>query len=821
MTAVRVGINGFGRIGRSVFRILAERDDVEVAAINDLFENEQLAYLLKYDSIMGVFEGEVRCDDEALYVGGRRIAMTAERDPGAIPWGDLGVGLVIESTGVFRKREQLERHFAGGAGKVILTVPAKDAIDATIVIGVNDGELKPEHRIVSNASCTTNCLAPLAKILDDAFGIEQGLLTTVHAYTNDQRLADVPHKDLRRARAAAENIIPTTTGAARAVAKVLPHLEGRLDGLAMRVPVPDGSIVDFVCRTSATPTAAEVNAAVNEPPPPGRWRTSSSTARCRWCRPTSSATRTRRSSTPCRPRPTATASCASSPGTTTSGATPIGWSTCCAGWRRWDLEAAGASPAFAGSTRRPFRAVAAAGAPGGAVTRVGVFGWGIVAPRSADVGEFAANLAAAAAGSSRSPASDRRAFWSAGPSSISPPTGRGSTPASRPIATPSWSRRWTRRRSTPSAPSSSRWVRTPGSRTELAALGGRAHVYVGTGLGSLPTIYRVSIAYHRAQRRWNRFWAQPERNAALRSHRTGAPAAAGDGEPPPPRPDPADPDRDLAEEAWDAHWAARSERLAAYLDELREIEGLHVEGEVEAGKIRLLKEKRRRLARLDQRWGAPKPPWIAVSPNLLWNLHNTPAAQISMLGRITGMTFAPVAACATFGVTLKLAIDAIRRGEASAVVVGAADPPPHPLTVGGFYGARVISADGEVSKPLSEMRGTHVAGGAAIWIVGDHAYLTAKGFRPLGLEPLAVGVSADAGHIITPSKHGPMAAVDDALAAAGLPPPRSARGTSTPPPPRATSWRSRPSARPSRKRSWSPPARARSATAWAPPAAGS
>ena len=404
------------------------------------------------------------------------------------------------------------------------------------------------------------------------------------------------------------------------------------------------------------------------------------------------------------------------------------------------------------------------------MTRVGVFGWGIVAPRSADVGEFAANLAGADS-------------W------LEPFTGFG--PASFLVGRPKFDfaayRPWVDARFAPNRfpqlvekmdPTTLYAVgafiqslgQNPGLEAELAALGGRAHVYVGTGLGSLPTIYRVSIAYHRAQRRWNRFWAQPERNAALRAHRTGAPAAAGDGEPPPPRPDPADPDRDLAEEAWDAYWAARSERLAAYLDELREIEGLHVEGEVEAGKIRLLKEKRRRLARLDQRWGAPKPPWIAVSPNLLWNLHNTPAAQISMLGRITGMTFAPVAACATFGVTLKLAIDAIRRGEASAVVVGAADPPPHPLTVGGFYGARVISADGEVSKPLSEMRGTHVAGGAAIWIVGDHAYLTAKGFRPLGLEPLAVGVSADAGHIITPSKHGPMAAVDDALAAGGLSP---------------------------------------------------
>jgi glyceraldehyde 3-phosphate dehydrogenase len=261
---VKVGINGFGRIGRSVFRILADRDGFAVAAINDLYENEQLAYLLKYDSLMGIFEREVGCDAAALYVDGAPTAMTAERDPAAIPWGDLGVEVVIESTGVFRRREQLERHFQGGAKKVILTVPAKDAIDATLVIGVNDADLRPEHRIVSNASCTTNCLAPLVKILDDAFGVEEGFLTTVHAYTNDQRLADVPHKDLRRSRAAAENIIPTTTGAARAVAKVMPHLEGRLDGIAMRVPVPDGSIVDFVCRLGRPADAAAVNGAVRD-----------------------------------------------------------------------------------------------------------------------------------------------------------------------------------------------------------------------------------------------------------------------------------------------------------------------------------------------------------------------------------------------------------------------------------------------------------------------------------------------------------------------------------------------------------------------------
>jgi glyceraldehyde 3-phosphate dehydrogenase len=260
----RIGINGFGRIGRSVFRILSDRRDLEVAAINDLFENQQLAYLLKYDTVMGVFDKEVRSDDEALYVDGKRVAMTAERDPASIPWGKLGVEIVIESTGVFTSREQIAKHLDGGAAKVILTVPAKDQIDATVVMGVNDGTLRPEHRLVSNASCTTNCLAPLVKILDDRFGVEEGFMTTVHAYTNDQRLADVPHKDFRRSRAAAQNIIPTTTGAARTVGKVMPHLKGRLDGMAMRVPVPDGSIVDFTARLRERPDVGTVNAAVRE-----------------------------------------------------------------------------------------------------------------------------------------------------------------------------------------------------------------------------------------------------------------------------------------------------------------------------------------------------------------------------------------------------------------------------------------------------------------------------------------------------------------------------------------------------------------------------
>jgi glyceraldehyde 3-phosphate dehydrogenase len=262
--ATRVGINGFGRIGRSVFRILSERDDINVVCINDLFENEQLAYLLKYDTVMGVFKKEVAATDDALHVGDQKVVMTEHRDPAAIPWKDLGVDVVIESTGVFRERAPLEKHLAAGAKKVLLTVPAKEEIDATIVLGVNDDQLKAEHRIVSNASCTTNCLAPIAKIIDDSFGIEEGFITTVHAYTNDQRLADVPHKDFRRSRAAGENIIPTTTGAARAVGKVLPRLKGKLDGLAMRVPVPDGSIVDLVCRLGKNATTEDVNGAVRE-----------------------------------------------------------------------------------------------------------------------------------------------------------------------------------------------------------------------------------------------------------------------------------------------------------------------------------------------------------------------------------------------------------------------------------------------------------------------------------------------------------------------------------------------------------------------------
>ncbi len=260
----RLGINGFGRIGRAILRIVSERKDMEVVAINDLYAPRDLAYLLRYDTVMGIFDQEIAWDEGALVVAGRRIRLTSERDPGRLPWGATGTDIVIEATGVFRERAKLEPHLAAGARKVILTVPPKDDVDAIIVLGVNDAVLIPTHRIVSNASCTTNCLAPVAKVLDDVFGIERGFMTTVHAYTNDQRLADVAHKDFRRARAAARNMIPTTTGAARAVGQVLPRLKGRLDGLAIRVPVPDGSVVDLVVRLGRETSAEEVNRAMKQ-----------------------------------------------------------------------------------------------------------------------------------------------------------------------------------------------------------------------------------------------------------------------------------------------------------------------------------------------------------------------------------------------------------------------------------------------------------------------------------------------------------------------------------------------------------------------------
>ena len=261
---MRVAINGFGRIGRSVFRIMNERNDIDVVAINDLADNDVLSYLLKYDTVMGRFNDTVETEGDILKTSSNTIKMLNQKDPSQLPWAEIDVDIVIEATGIFRTRALLNQHLDAGAKRIILTVPAKEDIDNMVVIGVNDGSLTSEHKIISNASCTTNCLAPMAMILHDNFGIEFGVINTIHAYTNDQRLADVPHSDLRRSRAAAENIIPTTTGAAKAVGKVLPELEGKLDGIAMRVPVPDGSVVDSVFILSQDVTQDQLNEAVYE-----------------------------------------------------------------------------------------------------------------------------------------------------------------------------------------------------------------------------------------------------------------------------------------------------------------------------------------------------------------------------------------------------------------------------------------------------------------------------------------------------------------------------------------------------------------------------
>jgi len=258
--SIKIAINGFGRIGRLVFRAALAKGGIDIVAINDLTDVKTNAHLLKYDSIHGKFSGTVEISGDNMVVNGKEIKVLSERDPGNLPWGELGIDVVIESTGVFRTRDKIEKHLQAGAKKVILTVPAKDAIDATIVLGVNDDELKPEHKIVSNASCTTNCLAPVAKILNDNFGIKHGWMTTIHAYTNDQRILDLVHSDLRRTRGAAQNLIPTTTGAAKAVGKVIPALNGKLDGIAMRAPVADGSVVDLVVELVKDTTAEEINA---------------------------------------------------------------------------------------------------------------------------------------------------------------------------------------------------------------------------------------------------------------------------------------------------------------------------------------------------------------------------------------------------------------------------------------------------------------------------------------------------------------------------------------------------------------------------------
>ncbi|MGO4956391.1 type I glyceraldehyde-3-phosphate dehydrogenase [Luteococcus sp. OSA5] len=259
---VKVGINGFGRIGRNYFRALIEQGaDIEVVAVNDLTDNKTLAHLLKYDSLMGRFDGEVSFDDDSITVDGKKIKALAERDPKNLPWGDLGVDIVIESTGFFTDAEKAKAHIEAGAKKVIISAPGKN-VDGTFVMGVNDKDYTNEMNIISNASCTTNCLAPMAKVLNDNFGIERGIMTTIHSYTGDQRLLDAPHSDLRRARAAALNMIPTKTGAAQAVALVIPELKGKFDGFAVRVPTPTGSLTDLTFEASKEVTVEEICAAM-------------------------------------------------------------------------------------------------------------------------------------------------------------------------------------------------------------------------------------------------------------------------------------------------------------------------------------------------------------------------------------------------------------------------------------------------------------------------------------------------------------------------------------------------------------------------------
>lgn len=396
--------------------------------------------------------------------------------------------------------------------------------------------------------------------------------------------------------------------------------------------------------------------------------------------------------------------------------------------------------------------------------RIAIFGWGIVAPRSPNIDSFLENL-------------------EEGESWLQPFEGFG--PSNFLVGQPEFDfgayKEWIDKRFRPNRYSQLKgkmdesvlfsvgaFIQALGQNEilekELQKAGMGTHIYVGTGLGSIPTIYQASIDLLHAQRRWNRFWAEARRNDALANYLNGKHE-----EPAPPHPETVEePHREQAEEDWWSYWASRSHGLREYLEELREIESLAVEGNVESGKLRLMKEKRRRKSRLQEKWGAPEPPWTQVTPNVLWNISNISSSQISMLGQICGPSFGTVAACSSFGVSLKMGMDAIQRGEAKYAVIGASDASPHALTVGGFYGARVIAADGEVSKPLTELRGTHVAGGSSVWIIGDYEEGLALGMKPLGMEPVSVGITSDADHIITPSKEGPSDAIRMALRQAGI-----------------------------------------------------
>jgi 3-oxoacyl-[acyl-carrier-protein] synthase II len=402
--------------------------------------------------------------------------------------------------------------------------------------------------------------------------------------------------------------------------------------------------------------------------------------------------------------------------------------------------------------------------------RVGVFGWGIVAPKSPNIPAFRRNLASAES-------------W------LAPFNGFG--PDNFLVGWPEFCfddyQAWIDKRFAPrhfrNLKEKMDWPalyaigafiqaleQNPGLEQELKELGSQAQVYVGTGVGALHTIHDSSLLLYKAQMRWDRFWASPDHNLALREYLALPPGERAARTDVPPEPETAPEDRrEEAEITWRRYWMERSAELRVFLEELSQIEALEIEGDIESGKLNAIREKEKRRAKLQEKWQAPEPPW-KVSANVIWNIHNTPASQISILGRVSGLAFAPVAACSTFGVALHLAMRAIQTGEAKVVVVGATDPPPHPLLVGAFYTARVLASDSKASIPLTKLQGTHIAGGAVLWIVGDLEYLKAKGFQPIGMEPLAVGVSSDAHHIITPTIDGPKIAIRQALEEASATP---------------------------------------------------
>jgi len=405
--------------------------------------------------------------------------------------------------------------------------------------------------------------------------------------------------------------------------------------------------------------------------------------------------------------------------------------------------------------------------------RLGIFGWGVVAPRSANVEEFRTNLRACDS-------------W------LEPFTGFG--PSNFLVGEPKFDiadyRPWIEQRFKPARYSqlvkhSGEMVRytvgafiqalqqNPGMEKELQDLGQQTHVYIGTGVGDLATMYDASIVYYKAQRRWNRFWGAPERCRLRRQYAEAAPAGRAELRarhtiPPEPETLADEVERESAVEAWEEFWIGKSDSLGEYLEASRKIQSDGLGEEVQSGKESIIRRKLRSQQKLNEQWGCPPEPWNSVDPNLIWNIHSAPSSQVTMLGQIQGPSFAPVAACSSFGVALKLAEDAIRSGQAKAVVVGMTDPPPHPLLIGAFYRANVLAADREPSKPLTGMKGTHVAGGSTIWIVADAVYMKAKGFKPVGLEILGVGLSSDAHHIITPTRHGPLVCMRKALEDAGV-----------------------------------------------------